>query len=361
MDMRRIEFLAIVASVAIAAAACPPPATAEEGVSTGLGDDIAVAKLAWQRFVEVNHGAVSGGEPAPWETWASADDIFEGGTEPAWTDAVAEVELETEPRQQALFRALMAALSAAEMRPGSELPQVASRPSLVTQVQLDRKAFDWVKLAKLWCLDGQRDHFERARAGRSVDVEFPAGSTLVKAVWKPISEQDKPRYYWRLIGGEPHGLIAFHLTAKLLPTWFWATWEHLDNPGRAVVTHPDPWGIDVGEPSRALLELLERAGLEPERWSHYRLNGTQIAYTDAEGRPTVLANSIIEAGFTTRSSCMTCHARATIGESDRLSFDTEVGNPDPAWFVVPSEPPTRAYLPLDFLWSLQRARPCPTE
>lgn len=361
MAMRRIGIFAAVMTVAIGTAtACPPPAAAQDGGSTGLGDDIAVARLAWERFVEVNRGAVSGGRPAPWETWASADDVF-SGTEPVWTDAVAEVELETEPRQQVLFRELMATLRDTETRPGSELPQTASHPEQVTQVQLDRTAFDWVKLAKLWCLDGQRDHFERARAGKAVDVEFPAGSTLVKAVWKPIAEHDKPRYYWRLIGGRPHGLIALHLTEKLLPTWFWATWEHLDNPGRVAVTHRDPWGIDVDEPSTALLELLEGAGLEPERWSHYRLNGTQISYTDAEGRPTVLANSIIEAGFTTRSSCMTCHSRATIGESDRLSFDPEVGNPDPDWFVVPSEPPTRAYLPLDFLWSLQRAKPCPVD
>lgn len=190
-------------------------------------------------------------------------------------------------------------------------------------------------------------------------MAFPDGSVLVKAAWRPIAEAAKPRFHWREHEGRPWGLVALHVTSKILPGWFWATFEQVDNPGRAAVAHPDPFGLDAaGEPSAALLELFGEAGLDRAVWSHYRLDGTQTDYVGLDGTPVVLANSVIEAGFTASSSCRTCHARSTIGAAGaRLSFDPLVGAPDPAWFTAPGPPPAREFLQLDFAWSLTRAKP----
>ena len=99
-----------------------------------------------------------------------------------------------------------------------------------------------------------------------------------------------------------------------------------------------------------------------------RLRGTQTAFTDARGRPTILANSQIEHGIQQKSSCMTCHSRATVGLRSarpgmpgwqantlpldlavRTVLDEAVGVPDPAWFV--DDYNERTYLQTHFLWS----------
>ena len=50
----------------------------------------------------------------------------------------------------------------------------------------------------------------------------------------------------------------------------------------------------------------------PIKWNYYRLRGTQTDFTDPMGKPIVLANTKIEDGFMLTSSCITCHARATV-------------------------------------------------
>jgi hypothetical protein len=49
-------------------------------------------------------------------------------------------------------------------------------------------------------------------------------------------------------------------------------------------------------------------------WENYVLRGTQVDYVDAIGNPTLLGNTQLEGGEQASSSCIGCHARATIGE-----------------------------------------------
>ncbi|MFX0591115.1 hypothetical protein ACOARS_13450, partial [Glaesserella parasuis] len=63
-------------------------------------------------------------------------------------------------------------------------------------------------------------------------------------------------------------------------------------------------------------------GLEGTVWQYYRLRGT-LSELQPGQQPQLLANSELEAGFQTASSCNSCHSHAAV----------------------------------DFVWSLSKARP----
>ncbi len=154
-------------------------------------------------------------------------------------------------------------------------------------------------------------------------------------------------------------MTSLHITTKDLPNWFWATFEHEDNPGlEAVVPSKDEYGLPNS--------------LKGTKWENYVLRGSQVDFVDSFGQKTILANSQIERGFQRSSSCITCHARATIGERprkrqgeslgiNRLSVfegdDGSVGSPEPSWFVDTDRvPAAQEYVQMDFVWSLFRAQ-----
>jgi hypothetical protein len=100
-----------------------------------------------------------------------------------------------------------------------------------------------------------------------------------------------------------------------------------------------------------------------------RLRGTQTDFVDSRGRPTILANSQIEHGFQQTSSCIACHARATVGLRSRRpglpgwqvnSLATglparpvtvgTVGVPNPNWYE--DDRGEVLYKQTHFLWSI---------
>jgi hypothetical protein len=117
-------------------------------------------------------------------------------------------------------------------------------------------------------------------------------------------------------------------------------------------------------------------GFKGTVWDNYRLRGTMTRPVDSDGQPVLLANSHLEAGVEHSASCVTCHARASIGVIDGkvsrltvldsgaepLGGDSTrgyVGLPDDAWFFARDgkSQTRRLYLPLDFVWSLAKAQP----
>jgi len=193
-----------------------------------------------------------------------------------------------------------------------------------------------------------------------------------------------------------HFLVAFHISTKEIPDWTWATFEHVDNPGRcdytgcndsfghrspdAVAGHLaanftaphtrsddlvessvifDAGGLYPGGETSPQLEAIFRAldmgtedggdgmpGAADRGWLSYRLKGSQVGFTDSMGRPTILGNSITEGGFVGSSSCMSCHARAAVdadGEPALGIFEPRLGDvgyalsnsgpPDPDWYA----------------------------
>ncbi|MCB0108792.1 MAG: META domain-containing protein, partial [Caldilineaceae bacterium] len=127
-------------------------------------------------------------------------------------------------------------------------------------------------------------------------------------------------------------------------------------------------GIGSREGADNMPALTDRA------WLSYRLKGTQTAFNDSIGQPTLNGNSVTEGGFVTSSSCMSCHARAAIGSDGsaalavfepRLAEDgyaqSSNGAPDPDWFFSSASEPSLTALPFDFIWGILFAQPLATD
>jgi hypothetical protein len=187
-----------------------------------------------------------------------------------------------------------------------------------------------------------------------------------------------------------YGLTALHIVSKDLPSWFWATFEHVDNP---TLEDSEGWqlrSVDrfacAGEPADCN-RAPRGIGLEGTVWENYRLRGTLTRFVDDAGRPLLLANSELEAGMQSTSSCITCHARSSIGLVDAVPTRLPifegwpndgsrangsltagapatpgerrgyVGMPSREWFESVRASGNSLFAPLDFVWSLSKARP----
>jgi hypothetical protein len=196
----------------------------------------------------------------------------------------------------------------------------------------------------------------------------------------PITEAEHARYHTLVVtlsdgSRRLYGLAALHIASKVLEHWFWATFEHVDNQ---TLAEDEGWQL----PSRDTFACRHEAadcnaaprgiGLENTVWNYYRLRGTLVRFVDTQNRPLLLANSELEAGMQTTSSCITCHARASIGivagtpthlplfESTDIDFPTRrgyVGMPHVEWFEGSDHGGQPLFQRLDFVWSLSKARP----
>jgi hypothetical protein len=365
---------------------------------------------AWQLFVALNWPADvahrksdpmrSFGENATtvWESWkfssGAKDEVFlSDGSDPGpWlTEGSDEIrrsarDFERMPLQQSLG-----------------LPEdvhVEFDPSTsansLNENHMNQAAYDFVREFELYNIDGQEKLFADAQAtfqsaaannrlvlSHEYKLHFPVGAKEIKAQWREIAIEDKPRYYWVEFEDADgtsllYGLTAIHITTKDIPNWFWATFEHVDNPKRA---NAEGWQLPSIDAAAGPNGYPEGLGIEGTRWENYRLRGTQVDFVDSFGNPTILANSQIESGFQLSSSCITCHARAAIGprigdtqRANRLAIfrqllpqdDNEfipvgnVGNLPEELFVTQTFDSSITgdlrYLQLDFVWSMMRAR-----
>ena len=337
-------------------------------------------EYAWRLFVALNWparraarsadpGAAFGSDrPVVWERWESAGDAYlPGGVDPGpWTPAAPPT-----PAQRR-FETVAAELHhVRHIDHGVMVPltdPVASARRL-TEIRMNRAAFDFIRTRRLYSIDGQ------LRAAATGAIAFPAWSREVKARWRPIEAGEAARYHTvtvTLADGTRrlYGLTALHILSKDLPTWFWATFEHVDNPG---LPDADGWQLASrdGFACRGAPSDCDRApaaiGLEGTVWRYYRLRGTMTGFVDDQGRPRRLANSELEAGMQGSASCMTCHARASIGRvagapvrlpifADPGSRRGFLGTPDPAWYRSPGAGAREFLRPLDFVWSLSLAQ-----
>ena len=357
-------------------------------------------RFAWQMFVALTWPADVDsrapavdrpyGDPGPvmFETWALSDQVYlpKGAQPPTWDEipwsGARTLSTRAVPRQIALFR------QEDPVPPGSKGHQQE-------EVRLNRATFDYIRDNGLYSIEGQQWFFYNR-----APVAFPVGAIEVKAVWRLIGEEDKARYQWTAMRDPKskktytYGLTALHIASKVLPHWFWATFEHVDNPYRAGI-HDEGWLNPSRDSVACPAGFLDcnRApagfGLEGTRWENYRLRGSQIDYVDGNGNPVILANSELETGFQQSASCMTCHGRSTIGpnrnaaasfafgpdnkdhpatapEAMRLPVFKTLpdgqtvslnGAPEPGAFLLPGQAAggTARYASLDFVWSLVEA------
>jgi hypothetical protein len=277
------------------------------------------------------------------------------------------------------------------------------------EVHRNKVAFDYIVSNGLWYQEGIAEFFKKAAAAApdnvafaAAAVAFPRAAIELKANWVIIEEKDKPKYHWNYnyvpaTATQPAhtqlvGLVAMHILSKDLPNWFWCTIEHVDNPGRGdYIGIHDSFGAtpahvpsNTDQPGKTypaeamtpeLLALFESSGMNTDKdwgnqWKNYRLKGSQVDYSDAQGRPLLLGNSVTEAGFVPTASCITCHARAAVnvagkssfpifGEQDTLPLGSQQGPltynglPDPNWYFQNDGNGARLInLQTDFVWAI---------
>lgn len=351
-------------------------------------------KYAWVLFIALNWPAdvalkksdatkqLGAAGPVVWETWRNArneapDTTFKlDGSDPGpWLSVKANaVRTENDVDDSALQQQLL--------RRGLVFPKFDRPVSTISrnETRLNQHMYEFIRKNTLYNIEGQE-----ALTGRVQSISFPVNSKEIKAQWRKITEIDKPRYHWveiEIAGGkkEIYGLTALHIITKDIPNWFWATFEHEDNKlpaSQGGKADNEGWQIKSRDkfscptPPHECEKIPAGIGLENTKWQHYQLRGTQIDFIDIFGQPTILANSQPERTFQTTSSCITCHARATIGsrqfpdEANRLEIfkprtpakpklEGYVGSPDPEWFA--NDGTGKKYIHLDFVWSLFRAQ-----
>lgn len=328
-------------------------------------------RYAWQVFATVN--APGPGGAAQWEAWPTDQTTFPRKPDPKQcasrpdacpVDLPGEKDLDSclDPSQQLARKSQAAARTA----PAGQTPECVHR---------NRVAFDYVVKNALWYQEGLAAAFTKG-----APVQFPQASIAVKTNWQLLAPgADGSRFHThRTPDGAVYALVSFHLTTRDLPNWFWATFEHVDNPGRCdFIGCHDSFGqtpsdtpprTELGQAYAAeALTPAVQALLKPlpAEWRNYRLKGSQVDFTDATGRATVVGNSVTEGGFVQGASCITCHSRAAVGADGTAPGSPQAGapnfgqkpdgqsyngTPDPEWFYDGLDPRRRVLLQTDFVW-----------
>ena len=391
--MLRIPCAIIIATFAFAQnLANAQPAIQEPG-GRAVDADLAINnpdEYAWQLFLFINRQAVGGvagvadptksiqqydaDVPVVWETWALASgtgssqtgsEVYKPGGEkpvdwsllPRGTSAplkVFSVNTKTLLARRELFT------------PRDNNLLVFPLAPLDQEVRMNQAAYKFVGDNELYYAGGLEAKLSAARSTNNPNlIQFSKEAKEIKAQWEKMDmskeQEEKARYHWRSVGGEIYKLTAFHVITKDLPAWFWSDFVHVDYeqsngvkiPSRDSTTRSSPG--NPNPPSKGTVEG-ERKELTNTKWANYRLRGTQVSFVDARGNPVILGNPEIETAFPDQSSCMACHARATIGplaatkRASTLSGgeDGNVQPPNPNLFVKDG---AIQFLQNDFVWS----------
>ncbi len=274
------------------------------------------------------------------------------------------------------------------------------------ELRLNRPMFEYIQNNGLYNQDTVY-HLAKQRK-----ISFPQEAMMIKAQWTPLEEGDSlaTKYYTKRISAYNNytdeylenqlmGLVGFHLVTHELPNWVWSTFEFSGNPGICdYIGCKDDFGTDkpyipphkivnqgydTGSTTPALAALFKEFGV-PEVFKNYRLKGSQTEFTTSEGKPTILGNSILEMNLVSSSSCISCHARATLNNvprgsrnlvmfTDSMTFDVinkptatkgfhptgYTGAPEYEDYLNGNADPDSTYYPTDFMWQLaQIAQPC---
>ncbi len=254
---------------------------------------------AWREFA-----VLDAGDAPVWEGWRNVrQTLLPGGADPGpWPDQSLREAAPAERFQTGSMAGAVPARRVVDGRLQSFDPVFDA--AHLNETRLNRTAYDYIRAQDVYSVD---DQLLRLRLDQAPD--FLVGAVLVKAQWRPLAADEAVRYHtlWLVApdgSRRLYGLAALNLSLKQHAGpdgWLFAAFEHLDH-----CTGPAPQcgGAPAG------------AGLEGTVWENYRLRGTMERAVDARGRPRLLASSQLEAGVQRSSSCITCHARASIGLAD---------------------------------------------
>jgi hypothetical protein len=359
-------------------------------------------RVAWCLFLYVNSNAATGGNNnALFETWASDNDTFQ--TSPVWPGPGTAVmslrrpvlpHLAQQPRQPpGGFSPFVLPFSSSQCQQG--------QLCVGEEVRRNKTTFDYIHDNKLYTQEGLRTS--------TITITFPADSIEIKANWVPVSQlgqflsgsgspTDPSLYHLNTTteAGQQvqYALVSFHIISKMVPNWTWATFEHMNNPGRcdelgcydsfganpalASPHLPSRTGSNSGlqypncTKTPALTTLFGSSKID-SAFMNYCLKATQTDFTDAQGVLTRDGNSVTEQGFLDTASCMSCHARAAFsfvsGEwsSNHVFLYNNpnapiapLGPPDPGQFwlhpekdpMSPNDMAIAIFRASDFVWSI---------
>ncbi len=205
---------------------------------------------------------------------------------------------------------------------------LSSNPKFCEEVFVNDTEAAFVREKGLTTLNGQQIHR---------NITFPWDAVEIKADWVPVTSFAKPTFacpdpthklYTEIINKTCYALVGVHISSKILPNWFWATFEpnsSITNPNRC---NPglyskcfDPWGTNSSTPygpsqistvqqSAQLQQLM--GNLDPA-FNNYFLTAVQTQFVDNQNKPIPLGNSFVEfnAGVLPgQASCITCHKYA---------------------------------------------------
>ncbi|MCI0487222.1 MAG: hypothetical protein L0229_11550 [Blastocatellia bacterium] len=229
------------------------------------------------------------------------------------------------------------------------------------QLLMNKPAFDYIIERGFYNVDGQE---KAARDGKPAD--FPATSFELKTSWIWIGtdadkfNQLKPSYYiapayFEVVENGKHirweagyaALSGMHIINRSRPNWVWITFENVDNAKFTEAKLELPIPDYAAQANQVFQQALRGMG---SIFANYQLDGVQLDFQD----PTLLANSNIESAFQSQSSCITCHALASIKPNGAYFniVDRQGGN---IGYYTGTPPSTTGYTSLDFVWSMKRA------
>lgn len=367
-------------------------------------------QYVWEKMVRAFQVKTTEPLNLDWELWSTTEHAYSnpcGGVE--WpADGL---DWETMPPK------LVSLLDDLDNHPGNfnvtqfaQLTLNASNP-YYEELRINRPMFDYIQQHALY---NQDTVYKLAKAHK---IQFPKESMMVKAQWMPIDSSRIDSFYSKKIRilvrnlktndstvvDTLMGLVGFHLVTHELPNWVWSTFEFAGNAGMCdYIGCKDNFGceqafippnkfVNRGYPntqaSSQLMALQKAFGL-PDVFQYYRLKGSQTEYTTNEGDTIILGNSILEMNLVSTSSCISCHARATLNNAaDRQNlsmflpepwtFDTfntplhtkgfhplaYMGTPVPADYINADSNgtanPDSVYYRTDFMWQLaQHSKKC---
>jgi hypothetical protein len=338
-------------------------------------------ETAWRLFVAASCPA--GGTRVVWETWIEQLEMYQKSGPSPHHGAVAK-RLHGSPL--ARVEALRAGESVHLLTPVTECgtmrgppPNVIPGAKICEEARLNPEAQAFVAGNSYQVRTAQT-----TAAQKAVDIEFPPPAIEVKVDWIPGTDFNPPftcsnppqGVHVETIDGGCYAMAGIHISSKLLKNWVWATFEPqnmVTNPLRCITygSCGDPWGSNPATSSggasgftqqtSALREIMKEANLAPE-FFNYRLDGVQVEFTNADGTPTLLGNSIIEGENVglkkDHASCITCHSVSSIKNDGTDGIATLVSLPDDP--VGPQYQIPKEWIARDFVWSLGFACPDPT-
>src|ERR1035437_3002479 len=339
-------------------------------------------ETAWRLFIAAN--CPSNSNKVVWENWVEQLQLYpaSGTTSLALAEhAKANKRLHGSPLARAEMRRLH--LAAPLLAPTTQCnkmkgppPNVIKDATVCEEVHLNPEAQQFVASNGYQIRPGQT-----AAAQKGTDIEFPQPAIEVKVDWIPATDFNPPftcskpptGVHVETIDGVCYAMVGMHMSSKLLKNWVWATFEPqsmLTNPLRCTTFGPctDSWGSNPATSSggadgftaqtQATADLMKQGNLAPE-FFNYRLDGVQIDFTGADGKPTFLGNSIIEGENVglkmNQSSCITCHSVSSIKSDGLDGFNTFINLPNPP--VGRQYQVSAGWIARDFVWSMGLACP----